>query len=1065
VVTLNGADYLRFRNLSITSTNASYGYAMLFTAQADYNEVTNCVLSVPNGSTSSYHIPLVASSTSSYSSSGNWANYNIIRDNIINNGYYGISWFGAGSSSYTSCRDNQFIGNTIQGWYYMGLYGYYHHGTIVHKNVITQRAGGTNGYGIYAYYWGTAPQITSNSIWSNYMTMYTYYYNYYQQVSGARAKIINNMLIADGTVYNSNTYGLYPYYVAYTDIAYNSVYTRGTQVSYGVYHQDFGSSTYDVKYANNYVTYEGNATWYPLYMPTSTSITQCDYNAYYRMGTGTDQYYWNGSTYTSLASLQSSTVGYHDYSKLGNPYFLSRTDLHSRSIAGYQAGTPFPGVVDDVDGQTRSATAPCIGADEYPQPPNEYDIAITKVRLETATNTFAHLEDPATHQLHFTVWNSGLAAGPANLTVNYKVGSMPVDASDGVTENFAVTWDANNKALLTFTQPLSGLATGPNTVYVRHFYAADQGPTDNVGINTQTVFGPKVHGYEDFEDMANGTLPLTYDGNYITSKWSVIDNNGGATMLPVFGPFNGSTQALTYWPLSPDPADEWVVSPGAFLVAGSSYRVGFEFYNFQATPVTIECAFGSSPDPSTMTTFATFSNVASTGGLPLTAKQLAGGLDPYFNTPNFHQNYYLGIRFITAGGTPAQFSIDKILLDDNPSPPPKISYGLPGDPIANFIDDPAVPIILSSTYKIPGPINKTFAVANKIDIYGTLGDFLWDVETSTPWLSVTKAVPERTQQGYNMTPPRPRQFQTFTLTADPTGLAPGVHTGSITMYAILFNNDFPPPSSGLIATNEPFIVPVELRVSTTGTKGGTNSMQATMAGPLTVAGSPYYFIDPLSGDPIATLHVTSGQIDKMTIRCFPNQLPLNITRLLYVQRYWQITHLGTGWTADITFPYSDHEAGMVLDRYQLRGVRQRIPLGAWENPIMGTTSVSYPLTNQVRVRNFNPMNIGGNIALAQPYGIFVKDGLVSVESFDLEQNYPNPFNPTTSIRFAVAEERPVRIAVYNSLGAEVAVLVDEVLPAGRYESSFDATTMPSGTYVYRMTSGDFVQTRQMTLAK
>ncbi|MBR9974726.1 MAG: T9SS type A sorting domain-containing protein, partial [Bacteroidetes bacterium] len=78
---------------------------------------------------------------------------------------------------------------------------------------------------------------------------------------------------------------------------------------------------------------------------------------------------------------------------------------------------------------------------------------------------------------------------------------------------------------------------------------------------------------------------------------------------------------------------------------------------------------------------------------------------------------------------------------------------------------------------------------------------------------------------------------------------------------------------------------------------------------------------------------------------------------------------------------------------------------------------------------------------------------------------PNPFNPSTSIRYTVAEERHVRIAVYNSLGLEVAVPVDDVLPAGRFEVSFDARNLPSGTYVYRMTAGDFVQTRQMTLSK
>ena len=203
----------------------------------------------------------------------------------------------------------------------------------------------------------------------------------------------------------------------------------------------------------------------------------------------------------------------------------------------------------------------------------------------------------------------------------------------------------------------------------------------------------------------------------------------------------------------------------------------------------------------------------------------------------------------------------------------------------------------------------------------------------------------------------------------------------------------------------------------------------------------------------------------MTITVYPNQLPTNITRLLYVKRYWQITHTGTGWTADITFPYTDQEAAMILDRSQLRGVRQATALARWENPIAGTNSISDPATNTVQVQNFNPMNIGGNIALAHPY-ILVKDRDGSLPaSFSLGQNYPNPFNPTTSLTLTVAEERHVRVAVYNSLGVEVAEPVNGTLPAGQYEVAFDASDLPSGTYVYTMLSGDFMQTRRMTLAK
>ncbi|MDT8325279.1 MAG: T9SS type A sorting domain-containing protein, partial [Bacteroidota bacterium] len=108
----------------------------------------------------------------------------------------------------------------------------------------------------------------------------------------------------------------------------------------------------------------------------------------------------------------------------------------------------------------------------------------------------------------------------------------------------------------------------------------------------------------------------------------------------------------------------------------------------------------------------------------------------------------------------------------------------------------------------------------------------------------------------------------------------------------------------------------------------------------------------------------------------------------------------------------------------------------------------------------------GNIALAHSYFILTKnDQQVIPQAFGLEQNYPNPFNPSTAIVYNVSEERHVRLAVYNSLGAEVAVLVDDIKAAGQYTVDFDASDLTSGTYIYRMTAGDFVQTKRMTLSK
>ncbi|MFB3130904.1 MAG: T9SS type A sorting domain-containing protein, partial [Rhodothermales bacterium] len=83
--------------------------------------------------------------------------------------------------------------------------------------------------------------------------------------------------------------------------------------------------------------------------------------------------------------------------------------------------------------------------------------------------------------------------------------------------------------------------------------------------------------------------------------------------------------------------------------------------------------------------------------------------------------------------------------------------------------------------------------------------------------------------------------------------------------------------------------------------------------------------------------------------------------------------------------------------------------------------------------------------------------------FVLGQNYPNPFNPQTTIRFSVPESAQVKLAVYDVLGREVRVLVDGTREAGRHEVVFDASGLPSGTYLVRLVTpaGSFVQTMQL----
>jgi hypothetical protein len=100
------------------------------------------------------------------------------------------------------------------------------------------------------------------------------------------------------------------------------------------------------------------------------------------------------------------------------------------------------------------------------------------------------------------------------------------------------------------------------------------------------------------------------------------------------------------------------------------------------------------------------------------------------------------------------------------------------------------------------------------------------------------------------------------------------------------------------------------------------------------------------------------------------------------------------------------------------------------------------------------------------------DPFVSVETdetkpltFSLEQNYPNPFNPTTTIKYSIPSSEFVTMKVVNLLGEEVATLVDEFKPVGKYEVVFNASSRSSGVYFYRFQAGNFVQTRKMLLLK
>jgi len=129
----------------------------------------------------------------------------------------------------------------------------------------------------------------------------------------------------------------------------------------------------------------------------------------------------------------------------------------------------------------------------------------------------------------------------------------------------------------------------------------------------------------------------------------------------------------------------------------------------------------------------------------------------------------------------------------------------------------------------------------------------------------------------------------------------------------------------------------------------------------------------------------------------------------------------------------------------------------------GAFDPALPMNQQWTARwtNFDPQNFDINGMTSDVE--LTDNGLP--EDFALLQNYPNPFNPATEIRFSLPSGSFIRLEVYNLLGELVTTLVNEDKPAGNYTVRFDASGLPSGVYLYRLSAKGVSQTRRMILLK
>ncbi len=146
-----------------------------------------------------------------------------------------------------------------------------------------------------------------------------------------------------------------------------------------------------------------------------------------------------------------------------------------------------------------------------------------------------------------------------------------------------------------------------------------------------------------------------------------------------------------------------------------------------------------------------------------------------------------------------------------------------------------------------------------------------------------------------------------------------------------------------------------------------------------------------------------------------------------------------------------------------------IPAGAlpWDSPLSSSNQTFRYVVTVAGNYNYQCTPHAPSMAgsfVANVIGITPIHGEVP-QSFKLHQNYPNPFNPVTDIKFDVPASSFVKLTVYSILGNEVEVLVNEQMNAGSYNVDWDASNYPSGVYIYKMVSGNFIETKKMILIK
>lgn len=369
-VNLNGADYIRLQNLTLEGSGTYYSRVIVLENGANYNVINGCkIISNLQARTSSY-------SAGIYDASG-LDEYNAFINNEIENGYYGIYMYGTSTSLLQA--GNIVESNTLSGFHYNGIYGYYLQAPVINHNQLENHSASGTAYGLSCIYCQNGQEVIGNRV--NLLgtsTQYGLYIYYCTGTDSTMGLVANNMVSITGSNTSAN-FGLYSYYSHYQRYYHNSVnIATGSTSAYASYFY-YGSNSHSL---NNIFSNMVGGTAVHHY---GSSLSLADYNNY--LGSGTNLAYW-GTMLSDLPALQ-AVSGQDLHSVSVFPAFLMPDALYPRSTAMDNLGNPLPEITEDIDGNIRSLTTPDIGCVEFT--PSQIgaliDLSTNHINLDTLMAT------------------------------------------------------------------------------------------------------------------------------------------------------------------------------------------------------------------------------------------------------------------------------------------------------------------------------------------------------------------------------------------------------------------------------------------------------------------------------------------------------------------------------------------------------------------------------------------------------------------------------------------------------------------------------------------------------